>query len=262
MTFDLSRYRVKLAGTDIEREGAQRLRHEVFVNEMGARGDGRDAAARLERDAHDERADHLILVDEGAGREDPRDAVVGTYRLIRGGGAADASGFYSAAEYDLSGVLASGRTCVELSRSCVARAHRGGAALHLLWNGLAEYVAARRIEIVFGVGSFPGRNPAAHAEALSYLRQRHLATSDLLARAWPERYVDMDMVPAERVDPARALLSVPPLLRAYLRLGGMIGDGACVDDAFNTVDVFVAMDTARMAERYQAHLARAAGARS
>ena len=253
-----NRYRVKLAEADFEREGAQRLRYRVFVEEMGARVADADDAAGLERDAFDDRADHLILVDDGATAKDPRDAVVGTYRLIRGDAAA---GFYSAAEYDLSPILRSGRSCAELGRSCVAPEHRGGAAIHLLWNGLAEYVASRRIGIVFGVASFPGKDPDRFTEALSFLHQRHLAPPDLRARAWPARFVRMDRMPAEAVDPARALRSVPSLVNAYLRVGGTVGEGACIDEAFNTVDVFVAMDTGRMAERYRAYLARAEGQR-
>ena len=46
MQIDLSRYRVKLAETEEEREGAQRLRYRVFVEEMGAAGHARSSARR------------------------------------------------------------------------------------------------------------------------------------------------------------------------------------------------------------------------
>ena len=256
MNSNRNRYRLKLAATDVEREGAQRLRHRVFVEEMGARVVDKDVAAGLERDAFDDRAEHLILLDERTTAKDPRDAVVGTYRLIRGDGADE---FYSAAEYDLSPILRSGRSCVELGRSCVAPGHRGGAAMHMLWNGLGEYVAARRIGIAFGVASFPGKDPDRFTEALSFLHHRHLAPPDLRARAWPARFVRMDRMATAAIDPERALRSIPSLVKAYLRLGGAVGEGACVDEAFNTVDVFMTMDTATVAERYRAYLARADG---
>jgi putative hemolysin len=259
MKFDLTRYRVKLVENDIEREGAQRLRYRVFVDELGARVGEADRASRLERDAFDEDADHLILIDRDTPSKDPRDAVVGTYRLTLGDGADRGARFYGASEYDLSCVLASGRPCVELGRSCVAKQHRGGAAMHLLWNGLADYVLSRRIKIIFGVASFPGIDPAPFAEALTFLHRRHLAPPELRARAWPDRFVAMDRMPPEAVDPARALRMIPSLIKAYLRLGGGVGDGACVDHAFNTTDVFVAMDTARMAERYRGFKTRAFG---
>ena len=133
--------------------------------------------------------------------------------------------------------------------------------MHLLWNGLAEYVLEREIEILFGVASFPGTDPEPLAEALAYLHHHHLAPADLRVRARPGHFLDMDRMPREAVEPARALQAIPPLIKAYLRLGGFVGEGAYVDLAFNTVDVCVVMDTARMTERYRQFYERNRGAR-
>lgn len=251
MHIDLSRYRVKLAGTDAERAGAQRLRYRVFVEEMGARAEAAEHVARREWDAFDRYFDHLILIslDEAIG--DPLDRVVGVYRLMRGDVARAGAGFYGAGEYDLAPILDSGRASVELGRSCVASEHRGGPALHLMWNGLAEYVLAHDIEILFGVASFHGTDPAPLAEALSYLHHVHLAPPDLRARARPEHFVEMNRMAAASVDARRALQAIPSLIKAYLRVGGHVGEGAYVDHAFNTIDVCVVMDTGRMTEKYR-----------
>ncbi len=182
--------------------------------------------------------------------------MVGVYRLMRDAAAAAGPGFYGAAEYDLGPITASGRRSVELGRSCVARDHRGGPAMHLLWNGLAEYVLERGIEILFGVASFPGTDPDPVAEALAFLHHFHLAPPDLRARARPARFLAMDRMAREAIDPVRALRAVPPLIKAYLRVGGFVGEGAWVDRAFNTIDVCVVMDTGRMTERYHAYYAR------
>lgn len=250
MQIDLSRYRVKLADTPEERAGAQRLRYRVFVEEMGAAASPEERAERREWDDFDPYFDHLILLSLDPEIADPLDRVVGVYRLMRGEVAAAGPGFYGASEYDLAAIAGSGRPAVELGRSCVAPEHRGGAAMHLLWNGLAEYVIARGIELMFGVASFPGTDPEPLAEALSFLHQQHLAPPDLRVRALPAHYLDMDRMPAAAVVPARALQAVPPLIKAYLRLGGFVGDGAYVDTDFNTIDVCVIMDTGRMTERY------------
>ena len=155
MQIDLSRYRVKLAETEAERAGAQRLRYRVFVEEMGAHATPEEHAARREWDDFDPFFDHLILSSLDPAIADPLDRVVGVYRLMRGEVALAGPGFYGAGEYDLAPILRSGRPCVELGRSCVAREHRGGPAMHLLWNGLASYVLERGIELLFGVASFP-----------------------------------------------------------------------------------------------------------
>ena len=169
---------------------------------------------------------------------------------MRGEVAAAGPGFYGAGEYDLGSIAASGRDSVELGRSCVAREHRGGPGMHLLWNGLAAYVLERKIELLFGVASFRGTDPGPLAEALSWLHYEHLAPPDLRVRAHAEHYLEMNLMPRAAIDPERALRSVPPLIKAYLRLGGFVGEGAYVDEDFNTIDVCVVMDTGRMTERY------------
>jgi L-ornithine Nalpha-acyltransferase len=261
MQIDLSRYRVKLAETAAEREGAQRLRYRVFVEEMGAHATPEERAARREWDEFDPFFDHLILTSLDPTIEDPLDRVVGVYRLMRDEVAAAGPGFYGAEEYDLSAIAAAGRASVELGRSCVAKEHRGGAAMHLLWNGLASYVLEREIELLFGVASFRGTDPAPLAEALSFLHHEHLAPPDLRVRARPEHYLDMNLMPREAIDPPRALQAIPALIKAYLRTGGFVGDGAFVDADFNTIDVCVVMDTARMTERYSSFYQRTRGRR-
>ncbi len=261
MQIDLSRYRVKLAETAEERQGAQRLRYRVFVEEMGAHATPEETAARREWDDFDPYFDHLILVSLDPAIADPLDRVVGVYRLMRGEVALAGLGFYGAREYDLSLIAELGRLCVELGRSCVALEHRGGPAMHLLWNGLANYVLERRIELLFGVASFHGTDPTPLAEALSFLHNEHLAPPDLRVRAHPEHFLDMNLMPRAAVDAQQALLAIPPLIKAYLRLGGFVGEGAYVDRDFNTIDVCVVMDTGRMTERYLHFYQRTQGRR-
>jgi len=59
----------------------------------------------------------------------------------------------------------------------------------------------------------------------------------------------------------RALRAIPPLIKAYLRTGGFVGEGAYVDEDFNTIDVCVVMDTGRMTERYLQFYQRTRGRR-
>ncbi|TPE48547.1 GNAT family N-acetyltransferase [Amaricoccus solimangrovi] len=256
MTVNLSRYQVKLAQGAEEVAAAQRLRYRVFVEEMGADATSDQRGARREWDAFDGWFDHLLLVDLASAARDPLDRVVGAYRLLRDDVARSGPGFYGASEYDLGPILRDGRRSLELGRSCVAKEHRGGPAMHLLWNGLAEYVLARRIEILFGVASFPGADPARYAEALAYLHRRHLAPEDLRVRARADAFVPMDAPGVREIDEREARKAIPPLISAYLRLGGWVGEGAFVDHRFNTVDVCVVMDTTRMTERYRAFYER------
>ena len=240
-----ARLSVRLARDDDDLIAAQRLRYQVFVRELGARPDGVDHALGLERDALDDHFDHLLLVDPQKPAQE-RDHVVGVYRLLPHERAEALGRFYSDAEYDLTPLRRDGRKLVELGRSCVHPDHRRGAAMLMLWNGLAEYVLARGIEIMFGVASFPGTDPDAHALALSWLHAHHLAPPALRVQAWGAGAVPMDRLPPEALDAGAATAAIPPLIRAYLRLGGFVGQGAYLDRAFNTTDVCLIMDTAAM----------------
>ncbi len=248
-------FTLRLAADERDLRAAQRLRYEVFVAELGGDGPEVDHDARLERDAYDPHYDHLLLIDT---RRDPEllEDVVGVYRLLPDNRAEAAGGFYCAGEYDLSPLLASGRRLLELGRSCVYRDYRGGTAMFHLWNGLAVYVAEHGIEILFGVASFHGTDVRALAQPLSYLHYHHLAPEDLRVRALPGHYTAMDLLPAEQVDRRAAMVETPALIKAYLRLGGFVGDGAFVDHAFNTTDVCLLMDTARMSDRHRGYYSR------
>ena len=241
------RFRVEIAGDAEAVTEAQRLRYEVFIDELGGDGPLVDHAARLERDRFDPVFDHLILRD---GACDGR--VVGAYRLLRAEAAARAGQFYSEDEYDLAPLRASGRRLLELGRSCVARPYRGGEALWHLWQGLARYVERHEIEVLFGVASFHGTDVQALAQPLSLLHQHHLAPPALRVRARAGHFRSMDLIPADMLDPRAALREVPALVKAYLRLGGCVGEGAYVDHAFNTTDVFLVMDTAGLSAQQRA----------
>ncbi len=236
-------FSVKLAESDEDLRAAQRLRYDVFVEELGGGGAMVDHNARLERDRYDPFFDHLIL------RDEKLDSVVGVYRVMRQDQAVAAGSFYSASEYDLSPLIASGRKLLELGRSCVHPDYRGGGAMFHLWSALAGYVAQHGIEILFGVASFHGRDVNALARPLSLLHYRHLAPPDIRVRAQDSAFQRMDLLAPDVLDARAAMLEMPSLIKAYLRLGGFVGEGAFIDHAFNTTDVCLILDTETMNKR-------------
>lgn len=251
MTPDDSKLSVRLARTEADLLGAQRLRYKVFVEELGGDGALVDHENRLERDQFDAFFDHLILVDTR--RDDTTlDHVVGVYRLLPDDRLDKTGQFYSEDEYDLSVLKTSGRKLLELGRSCVEKPYRGGMAMYLLWNGLAGYVLERGIEVLFGVASFHGTDVGTLAQPLSMLHHNHLSPTDLRVRTVAAHFQSMDLVPADQVDRLAAMRAVPALIKGYLRLGGYVGEGAYVDHGFNTIDVCLVIDTARMSEKHRA----------
>ena len=130
-----------------------------------------------------------------------------------------------------------------------------------LWNGLADYVLDHGIEVLFGVASFHGTDVAALRMPLAYLHHHHLAPEPLRVRAQPAHFQRMDLVPADAIDRREAMVGTPALIKAYLRLGGFVGDGAFIDHEFNTTDVCLLMDTAKMSAKHKGFYTRKRGAR-
>ncbi len=247
---------VRLARDSRDLRAAQHLRYRVFIEEMGGAGPLVDHAERLERDAFDPVFDHLLLIDN-ARDPDAGEHVVGVYRLLPDSRLSEAGQFYCDDEFDLAPLRRSGRRLLELGRSCIDSAHRGGVGMLQMWQGLAEYVRAREIEILFGAASFRGTDPALWAQPLSWLHQHHLAPKELRVR--PRVPCADHLLPPEALDRRQALMQMPSLIKAYLRLGGVVGEGVYVDPAFHTTDVCIILDTARMSAQARAFAARGAG---
>jgi len=259
MRIDAGRFTVRLAETEEDVAAAQRLRYRVFVEEVGATPSPEDTAERRERDRFDPHFEHLLLIDRECEDTDLERGVVGVYRLMRRDTAREGIGFYGAGEYDLTLLMENETEPLELGRSCVDAAYRGGAGMHLLWTGLGKYVSDHDIGILFGVASFHGTDPAPISQALSYLHYTHLAPPDLRVRALETSFADMAILPPEEVNKTEAMRQIPALIKAYLRLGGFVGEGAFIDHEFNTLDVCLLMDTSRMVDRYYKFYSRQRG---
>ena len=249
---------LRLAQTDRDLWAAQRLRYKVFVTELGGDGPMVDHAAQLEQDEFDAIFDHLILIDPRRDADALED-VVGVYRLLPGDRVTAEGQFYSEREYDLSALKSSGRRLLELGRSCVHSDYRGSTAMFHLWNGLADYVAEHGFEVLFGVASFHGTDAAALAQPLAYLHHHHLAPKELRVQARPDCFQAMNVLPVEQLDRTLALAGTPALIKAYLRFGGFVGEGAWIDHAFNTTDVCLVMDTDQMSAKHREFYARKQG---
>ena len=245
---------VRLATGPAEVDAVQALRYRVFYEEMGARADAATAATRRDMDDFDAVADHLVVVDHDRG-EGP-ESVIGTYRLIRRHAAARLGRWYSAAEYDISRILAFDGEILECGRSCVDAAYRTRGSMQLLWGGIAAYIFKHKVAILFGCASLPGTDLDALADQLTYLAANHMAPEAIRPRALPERDVAMMRKDPTAIDVRRTLAELPPLVKGYLRLGGFVGDGAVIDEQFNTTDVAVLVKTDLVTDNYYRHYER------
>jgi len=246
---------VRLARTAAEVRQAQKLRYQVFYRLGGAAANAATRLARRDADAFDPICDHLLVIDHAASKSKRAPRVVGTYRLLRQEVAERHGGFYSAAEFEIAALLARHREAkfLELGRSCVLPAYRTKPALELLWHGIAAYLAQYRPDVMFGCASLEGTDPDRLALPLSFLHHFARAPESWRARALAHRYVAMNRMPKEAIDPKAALRALPPLIKGYLRLGAYMGDGAVIDQQFGTTDVLIVLPLTSLNERYLAY---------
>lgn len=254
---------VRLAETRADIKRAQRLRYQVFYEEMAASPSLTAKMRRLDEDPYDPICDHLLVVDltktstplnPWATRSTPR--VVGTYRLLRQEMAERGRGFYTQGEYDIAPLIArqpAGTRFLELGRSCVLEPYRTKRSVELLWHGLWTYVRENKIDVMIGCASFEGTDPQEHAMALSLLHHHSMAPPEWRCRAHNHLYQPMDLISKDKLDLKAALKAMPPLIKGYMRLGAYFGDGAVIDHQFATTDVLVVMPVAKINPRYFGH---------
>jgi putative hemolysin len=252
---------VSLARSRRDVKRAQRLRYEVFYEEMEAQPNTTAMLKRRDEDPYDPICDHLLVID----KEKPlRSAtglrllprVVGTYRVLRQEVAEKHAGFYTQGEYDIAPLVAAKRGSyrfMELGRSCVLKPYRTKRTVELLWHGLWTYVREHGIDVMIGCASFEGTDPEKHATALSFLHHHALAPEEWRVRAHSHLHTPMDRLPKEAINVKAALKELPPLIKGYLRLGAFVGDGAFIDRQFNTIDVCIILPVERIDPRYFAH---------
>ncbi|PRX49494.1 putative hemolysin [Prauserella shujinwangii] len=229
------RYSLLVANDNDEVVAAQRLRHRVFADEMGARLDS--PRPGLDIDPFDAFCDHLVVRDDNTGE------IVGTYRMLPPDRAREAGRLYADTEFDLSALAPLRGSLVETGRSCVDAAHRSGAVVSLVWAGIARYMLLSGHRYLAGCASVPLTDGGAFAAGVwDVVRSRHYAPeSERVAplRPWHDEDV---------ARPDRALL--PPLLRGYLRLGARVCGPPAHDPDFGVADFFVLLDLQQVDERY------------
>jgi len=258
----LGNLEVRLARKRREIRLAQRLRYQVFYEEMSAIPSLRAELRRRDEDPYDAVCDHLLVVDSAVNGGPEvwsglkRHKVVGTYRVLRQEIAERTLGFYTQSEYDIAPLIAARSPryrFMELGRSCVLEPYRNKRTVELLWHGLWTYVREHKIDVMIGCASLPGTDPDQHAMALSFLHHNALAPPEWRCRAHDRLYVPMDRLAPEKVDARSALKALPPLVKGYLRLGATVGDGAVIDHQFGTTDVLIILPVEKIDPRYFEH---------
>jgi putative hemolysin len=227
------RYSLLVARDGEEVLAAQRLRYRVFAHEMGATLHTSVPGADV--DAFDEHCDHLVV------REDRTGEIVGCYRMLPPERVGDAGMLYSETEFDLRSLTGLRSALVETGRSCVHPDHRTGAVVSLVWAGIARYLLLSGHRWLAGCASVPLSDGGALAAGVwETVRHKHFAPPEYRVR--PLRPWHPPAAPAK--------VTMPPLLRGYLRLGAWVCGPPAHDADFGVADLFVLLGLEHVDQRY------------
>lgn len=217
--------------TDTEElKEALALRYEVFHKEML----GKKNLQGLDVDEFDFNCDHLVI------KEKRSNQVVGTYRLNCSLFTDD---FYSGKEFFLSKILQLPGVKLELGRACIHKEFRRGILISLLWRGIAEYMAACDAKFLFGCATVKTDDPRDAALLTRYFEEENrispaLRTRPTLAFTMPllNYFLNEFSSPLNETQKAQAEELLPPLCRAYLKAGALIGGEPAWDQEFKCID--------------------------
>lgn len=235
-----SRLYVELATTIDDICASQALRYRVFAEELGAKVKG--GPVGVDEDAYDPYCQHLLVRESGSGR------VIGSTRLLVDEQACKAGGFYSSSEFELGPLLELPGRRLEVGRTCIDPGYRQGAAIAVLWSGLADFVREKQIDMLFGCASIEMHDGGVVAQAImNRVRQRAMTGAD--CRVIPKN--PLPALPRGAEDTVSAPL--PPLLKAYFRLGAQACGEPCHDPAFNCADILVLVNVGEIDASYTRH---------
>ena len=239
-------FTIKIAASNFEIKKAQSLRYKIFFKEKKIKKKSFKFLLQRDYDFYDKISDHLIIIDNN---REIRDNVIGTYRLLRGNCAKLYRGFYTEQEFDISNLkkIFSSKDILELGRSCVHPKYRSGIILKLLWQGISNYIKMYKIKILMGCASFHGTNPSKFKDEFSLLNESYRLPEDYYVKSLQNHEISFN----KNINHSTTLNKLPPLIKGYLRAGGMVSENFYIDTEFETIDYCVIMLTEKIVSRYQ-----------
>ena len=237
--FSFGSYQVKtIRNSDSLMNNVKKLRFKIFFDEKNPN--------KIDSDEFDEECDHLVVIDKSKSK----DYVVGTYRLLYRKSESIGVRFYSQSEFNITNILNKRSSLLEAGRSCVRKEYRDGRIIKLLWKGLATYIVKSKVEYIFGCASFPSSDHNRFLSQLSYLKHYHSPSEDLQTNPVDNLKAEFKVISKKKINNEKEFRSLPPLIKAYLRVGAYVGSGAVIDNNFDTTDVLIILDTKKLLKKY------------
>ncbi|MFG1488997.1 GNAT family N-acyltransferase [Oceanospirillum sp. HFRX-1_2] len=232
---------LKVAGSSEELKKAQRLRYEIFFNHHQSEKEvvENDEHSGLDVDRYDAFCKHLLVLDT-----EQEGVVVATTRVLLGSWLPDGEHYIAEDEFEIPFLKESAqearKVSMEVGRSCVHPEYRDGGAIQLLWQGIAKFALDNDVRVIFGCASFHGVDVDEHLNEISYLMANYPAPNKYQSRSLANENIVYKAI--NEIDENIAVQRIPTLIKAYTKLGGVVGPQIYVDRVVNTIDILVIVD--------------------
>ena len=225
-TIERGDFVIQTATSGLELEECLRLRFEVFHKEYRKKR----RLTGVDVDWFDLNCDHLMIKDLRTNQ------TIGTYRLNC---SLFSDRFYSQSEFDLGKIISLPGTKLELGRACIAKSHRTGAVISLLWRGIAEYIRLTKSDYVFGCSSVKTIDPMEIGRITRRLKADGCAVNDL--NVMPLKKYRLKQLPLvlaylDSIGEDPAAIEIPALFQSYLKMNAKICGEPAIDRDFYCTD--------------------------
>ena len=242
-SFIVNNFIVKLAETEKEYHSLFKLRYFDLLKDYN---DNVFNENEEDKDEYDKYCDHIIVIDQNI------DEVVGTYRLIKSNHLSVLKSFLTESEFDITPLKK--YQVLEVGRAVVKESYRDSNVISLLWKAIIHYAIEEKVDYMIGTASFHGIDPKPYEDTFSYLYDKCLASIEERCLANPNSCLPLNMKADYDIETAKK--NMPPLVKGYLNLGAVVGDGVYVDKDFNSLDVLIILKIANINERYMKRFLR------
>jgi putative hemolysin len=235
-SIDVKNFRVKTAETSEELREVLKLRYDVFTKEFDVKMKFYD----FDFDRYDLLGDHIVVLNKDTGK------ILATYRVIS---SLFSDRFYSQNEFTIDNFIQTPGVKMELGRACVHEEFRTGAAISLVWKGLAKYATLTDADYMFGCTSINTTDPQEAMAVFKHLEAEHFSgryyirpMAKYLFPKYPE------LVDVDKLRSVEDML--PSLFKSYLKAGAKIHSLPALDKDFSCIDLFTSLNLKEINEKY------------
>ena len=232
----------KLVDSEEELKKVCRLRYQIFNEEMKIGVSNQNTERyKLDYEIYDKHTAHLIVIEKKS------NGIVATYRMQNYKMAMNGIGFCSADRFNFSQFpLEMQRNGLEVSRACILKEYRNTQVFFMLWKGLATVLYENKLRYFFGCGRAADTSKSWQIRSImEQLKNMNVYHKNIRVKPLPEFRCEYDSNA-----PLKKNVTLPSLLRLYLRFKCLICSDPCTNWHFKEIEFLLLYDARCVSDKY------------